>query len=919
VKPWEEEKLWVLDSIGITTKEPSLVEDKVYQDFGKNVKRKDKLYEVALPWKTDNPNLTSNYGLAKGRLRSGLRKLHDSNLIGVYNDILEEQIRRGFIEKVVEHRCPERAHYIPHFSVMREHHTTPIRIVFDASSKCPDTGKSLNDMLHTGPSLVPDLTEILLRFRLNKFVCISDISKAFLCVGLREEDRDFTRFLWPSNPSDPDSSLTTFRFRRVLFGATSSPFLLQATVRYHFANYSPNYGICSEALIRDLYVDNLFVGAESEKKLLDWYFEAKEGYLDAGLPLREWKGNSSLVNQQAELDEIADTTESDVVRMLGLKWDSVNDTLLLNQIELKKEVTTKREVLSETCRIFDPLGLFYPVTVRARLLIQKLWKKGYDWDETIDPEYQDEWKCYERDASALFNLRVNRWIFHSVDYLTLHLFADASSEAMGVSAYVVQGGPSGNGPWTSNLLMAKARVAPVKTLTIPKLELTAAVLAVRVAKYILKTFEKEVTFKSIHLWDDSQITLSWILNNDEHKNLYVANRVEEIKSSIPEMIFHHVSTELNPADLLTRSGVKSLLNLDSWWFGPPFLTDPNSWIPYNPSKCSNVENSVMTLTTIKRDIPQVPILVNEGLPEVGRFRSLDKLLRVTSYVMRLGKIRKYEVLGISTMEMERAEEKWIHEHQQICFKKEIDFLQGVSKVKTSIIDQLWLYFENDVLRVKTRLQHANLPESAVNPILLSGEHELTRLYIINAHERTFHGSAATVMAYLRKRFWLPKCRQNVGKILRDCAFCNRMKGTPYIVPVTPALPIRRVIEAEPFQFVGVDYTGHLYVREPNSKATVKCYIALFTCLCTRAVHLEVASDASAEAFARVYRRFVAHQTAPQIIYNDRGSNFLGFKPMLKEIKGSPAVEAEMSLNRTTWEFIPAKAPWFGGFWEGWLA
>ena len=267
--------------------------------------------------------------------------------------------------------------------------------------------------------------------------------------------------------------------------------------------------------------------------------------------------------------------------------------------------------------------------------------------------------------------------------------------------------------------------------------------------------------------------------------------------------------------------------------------------------------------------------------------------------------------------MEEAEICWLLEHQQLCFPKELDFLKNEGANKTSLSSQFNLKLDqNGLIRVHSRLQNADLPRDVINPVLLSGDHKLSELLIWRwSHLDTCHGSVRTVMNHIRKRFWLLKCRQTIKKVLKNCAECKLLKGVPYITPETPALPSFRVEQTEPFQFTGVDYMGLLYIRGNDSSKIKKCYIALFTCMVTRAVHLEVAIDGTSEAFARAFRRFVAYQTIPQIIFSDRGSNFVGFQPMLNELMKTSHMEQEMRRNRIEWRFIPAKAPWFGGIWE----
>jgi len=861
---------------------------------------------VKLPWKSEARDITPNYGVAKGRLNHALKLLKTKNLIPKYQEIINDQVKRGFIEQIYESHLPARCHYIPHFPVIRDQHaTTPIRIVMDASAKCKSTGKSLNDMLHTGPSLVPELNAVLLRFRFFQHTCISDISKAFLQVGIREEDRDYTRFLWLQDPEDPSNGkVNTYRFKRVLFGATSSPFLLQATIRYHFENYQPQFGVDTPSLIRNLYVDNLHGGASSEPDLLAFYKESIRGYNAAGLPLLEWISNNENLNSQAKLDQVVTKDSTNTVKMLGLQWNWNTDQLYLNRFIIERNLNTKRKILAETCKIFDPLGFFYPVTIRARMLVQELWKNRSDWDEEVSAEVVGKWNDFVTDAEVLFDLTLPRWIFTPANKTSLHVFTDASTQAMGCVAYVVADN-------SSRLLMSKARVAPVKELSVPKLELTAAVLGGRLTKYVIESFSDEITFSEIHMWSDSQIVLCWLGNDYDHKNVYVRNRVIEFRDLVPNIRLHHVRTEENPADLLTRGKVKNLKKQEIWWTGPSLLTNTETWPEYCPTKSKNA--------TVLYVAEQLPV-INEGLPNINRYSDLEKLLRITAYVLRVFNksrgLEKYSTIGVRVAEMESAEICWLLEHQQLCFPKELELLKNEGGNKTSLSSQFKLKLdEHGLIRVHSRLQNADLPRDVVSPVLLSGEHKLSDLLIWRSHLNTCHGSVRTVMNYMRKRFWLLRCRQTIKKVLKNCAECKLLKGIPYHTPETPALPSLRVEKAEPFQFTGVDYMGPLYIRGNDSKKVKKCYIALFTCMVSRAVHLEVAIDGTSDAFARAFRRFVAYQTIPQVVYSDRGSNFVGFQPMLNELMEDSQMDQEMRRNRIEWRFIPAKAPWFGGIWE----
>ncbi|VDI63326.1 Hypothetical predicted protein [Mytilus galloprovincialis] len=218
----------------------------------------DNKYVAKLPWKTNHPPLPSNKAVAFRRTENVIRRLSkEPQLLQKYGEIIEEQEKRGFIEKVEEDlvKPNTKLHYIPHHAVKKDSATTPIRIVYDCSCRqTPDTASLINDCLLNVPPKLNDVTAILLRFRMNKYAVCTDIEKAFLNVGLDIEDRDVTRFFWLSNPTDPSSCITTYRFKSVLFGATCSPFILNAVLSKHINNHQTEF---TDNLMRDLYVDNI--------------------------------------------------------------------------------------------------------------------------------------------------------------------------------------------------------------------------------------------------------------------------------------------------------------------------------------------------------------------------------------------------------------------------------------------------------------------------------------------------------------------------------------------------------------------------------------------------------------------------------------------------------------------------------------
>ena len=283
-----------------------------------------------------------------------------------------------------------------------------------------------------------DLTEILVRFRMYKYGVTADIEKAFLQVELDENDRDATRFFWLQDPTDAQSALITYRFKVVLFGATCSPFILSATLMRHFRD---NPSITSTELQRTLYVDNVLTSFPDEHSLLKFYGESRKLLSDAGFNLRSWNSNNEELQSVAKQENIADSEES--VKILGMRWNTEDDKLQYQQVQITQEETlfTKRDVLRLSSRIFDPLGLIIPVTVKAKLFMQSLWKAKLDWDEILPDEMSRKWTEIATDVEEATKVTISRMLVdgEKTQETSLHVFTDASQSAYGACALFSNG------------------------------------------------------------------------------------------------------------------------------------------------------------------------------------------------------------------------------------------------------------------------------------------------------------------------------------------------------------------------------------------------------------------------------------------------------------------------------------------------
>ena len=742
------ERFWDLESVGANPADNSS-EDNVLNDYLESsvTRDQDGAYVARFPWKPGRPDLPTNFTIAKQRTRQLVKRLSKTpNLFETYHKIINEQQARGFIERVdncsISHSG---AHYIPHHAVEKDSTTTPIRVVFDCSCRQSSNSPCLIDCLLIGSPCDNNLCAILLRFKTHYYGISTDIEKAFLHVRLHPDNRDFTRFFWLSDPRDPFSSFCVYRFRVVPFGATSSPFMLNAVLQYHLRCYSTPVSLDMRS---NLYVDNIITGCDKEQDVVNYYREARTIMCDAKLNLRSWCSNSVALTTIANTDNTAENASS--VNVLGLRWIPALDKLHLaaKPILTSDHLVTKREVLQNLSKVFDPLGFVAPVIIRAKMLMQTLWQQKVTWDEPLQDNLQVQWKDIANDLKTATQLSVSRrYLAARMSSPVVHCFADASQYAYGAVVYFTQDNEV-------SFVAAKTRVAPLKELTIPRLELMAALVASRLTNFAINAIP--VPNSPVFMWSDSQIVLHWI-KSQKPLPMFVRNRISEMTSLLPSAIWNHCPTADNPADLLSRGTTAELLmSSQLWQHGPKWLTMPNQWPSLQPLPPLSPLVLAAAVATEFVPIQQEPL--GFGLHQIitiGRHSSLIKLLTVTAYVCRfIENLRaqpQQRLCGpVTAEEFQRVSLKWVKDVQQSVYRKEINNLQLISRQSKTprlpLVRQLRLFLDtNGLLRCSGRIHNAPVTEATKFPSLLPSKHPLSRLIILDIHTKLCHsGTNATL-------------------------------------------------------------------------------------------------------------------------------------------------------------------------------
>jgi hypothetical protein len=770
-------------------------------------------------------------------------------------------------------------------------------------------------------------------------VLIGDIEKAFLNVEVDREDRDYLRFLWVKDVVSGNLETVVYRFCRVVFGVNASPFLLNATLKHHIEKFAETDPIFVQKMKDGFYVDDLVSGGRATDEVKDLYGKAKTRMATGGFKLRKWLTNDAALRKHINENEGAAITQkvtrldefqtyaqaslgipldNSCDKVLGLKWDCENDLIkfdLLKLVEsLKGTKLTKRNLLSTLAKMFDPLGLVSCVIVIMKILFQQLCVDNLNWDEELVGKHAKAYLDWIEDLKRVETITLDRCVYSDVSgeiqSCELHGFGDASEKAYCAVVYFVC--RTSTGVYVK-LLTAKTRVAPLKALTIPRLELMSALMLAKLVDSVKKALASQIENLETRYWLDSITALYWIQNNGEWKQ-FVRHRVNQILALTKKGDWNHCPGVENPADLGSRGILASkLLENPLWWAGPKWLSSLDKAWPKSKIDATEESKGEEKKTTVL--VTKVQEIVGiDKVVSVERYSSVERLFRVTAWVKRfvqklISRIRGVQDIaktsGLEREELLSAERLWI-EASQKQLRKEENFKQLESQLK--------LVEEDRILRCRGRFAESDLVVDAKYPILLPKESKFTELIILRCHDKVHHSGVRATLAEVRSRFWIPKGRQRVKAILSKCTVCRKLEGKPYNVPKEADLPGFRVRQTEPFEKTGVDFAGPLYVKNA-ANGTDKVYIALFSCCVSRALHLDLVKDLSTEEFLRCLRRFSARRGTPALIVSDNAKTFKASARALKKLYSCENVQGYLGANRIEWKFNLERAPWWGGFFE----
>ncbi|XP_027846045.2 uncharacterized protein LOC114126329 [Aphis gossypii] len=930
------QQFWRIEDYG-QSKPYTREEQTCEQHFKQNVSRSESgRFVVHLPFRGNVSKLGKSYDIAKRRLFAIERRfIKNPSLKGDYVKFMTEYEKLNHMTQNMDNEeieVPGRMCYLAHHCVQNENSlTTKLRVVFDASTKT-ESGVSLNDVLQKGPSIQEELIHILARFRTHNFVVTADIKKMYRQIQVCEKHRDYQRILWRENVNDP---IKIYRLNTVTYGTVPASYLATACLQRLSEIGQGQYPTVAPLIARDFYMDDFISGAATKKDAIEIRNALIKLMSTAKLELGKWASNDSDIIRDSfgNNDGLVDfqETSNELTRILGLYWDSHTDELKykINETSVVTPLT-KRNILSDIARIYDPLGLIGPVIVCAKLIMQELWTEGLSWSEPVSEKISSEWYKYKSELSHLNAIKIPRQItindkIHSIQ---IHGFADASIKAYGCCLYLRC--TDMNNKHTVRLIGAKSKVAPLKILSLPRLELCAALLLAKVANKIVPRLRLSIS--RTYYWTDSSVTWCWITSTSKKWKTFVAHRVGQIQEITSPLNWFHISGVDNPADVISRGCCPTqLASLSVWWNGPSWLSrHENDWpdtmnrsLDCNEESAETKTNAISALCTTASDINII-----------NRYSSFGKLLRVVAYCLRFKtncsrKINKTgdrcrRIGNLSADEIKLAKTSLIKVVQRDEFANEIkSMLNGEAVSSKSKLFRLRPFLDkNNIICVGGRLKHAaSISIFQRNPIVLPSNSNFTKLLLCNEHVTLMHGGPQAILSSLRMCYWPINGRNLARNIVNKCVVCFKQK--PIIMqPIMGDLPKHRVSPGRAFLRCGVDFAGPFMVKTSirRNAPKVKSYVSVFICLATRAIHLELVSDLSTDAFIRALNRFFDRRGKSIVIYSDNATNFVGANRKLKE--WYQLFHSDENKKRTMdtlsdlgidWKFIPS--PHFGGLWE----
>ena len=831
-----------------------------------------------------------NFHLSKTILNQNVAKLRKSpEILAMTDEVFKTQEKLGIIKRIPDidsylkdNPC---SNFVPHMSVVKmDRQSTKCRVVY-LSNLCEKNRVSLNQAIHPGPNLNNTLVINFILLRLNSFLMIFDIVKAFHNIRLSELDSTKFIFLWFKNVLEQDYSLIYYCCRRLPFGLPCSPALLMVALYKILLvdDYVKNFKLNSSILYQQAYMDNLSYSCNDEGELLDASKEIPEIFRPYNFDIQQCVTNSDILQDQFDSQSGEETPEC--VKLLGIIWNRRTDIIGTKPIALDKNADTKRKLLSSIAEQYDPMGYAYPLLNRARNFINMIQNDAeFRWDTKLSKSRLKVWSniCHQVNGKEI---KVSRCIGTYDDIFTLHCFCDTSKTMYGIVIYL-----RNNRTNEVNLLFSKGRMISksLSKQSIPALELHALCYGTECLLDFFRnltgiTLLKPLNISQLVLWTDSMVSLSWIDQFTDNRgklnskrNVFVLNRLNKIEdlTKDQEVTIKFVAGDSNPSDFVTREVSYNKLISSNFFSGPDYLQTeddplcPTVHLPkHATSDAVDVTTDVLTITSTSGNVQSLKHLV-----PLDRFSKIDKLINTVVYILMFINILRKNC-NYSNLRKE-AVKYLIRTEQRLHFPDVYDFLESSSnklKDMPNVIKQFNVFLDKDsLLRVGSKFIKDTGFERT--PLLLARKSKLTELIVRSLHEKMSHAGVYSVLSEFRKEYYVPKCYSFVKIILQACVTCRRFNRKAIKLNQSVYRNFRSDPPPIPFRSLFLDYFGPYIVKFDGNKS--KVWIMIFTCLWCRGVNLKVVRSMDVKAFLLAFQLHVHEYGMPENVISDLGSQIV---------------------------------------------
>ena len=865
-----------------------------------------------------NPNiLNDNFNAAFNALKRRETKLIKEGLsCKLYSEQIKDFEKRGVLSKLStsekeEWKGPVR--YVDHHEIYKEKSTTPLRIVINSSFK-KNNELSFNDILMKGPNVLTNILEILVRWRLYPVAFVGDISKMYHNVLTGQTEKHLRRLLWRDCNLEKPPDI--YCFNTVTFGDRPAGCIVVSALKATadmFEFMSPK---AAEVIQSDAYMDDIVSGADSKTEADILISSVKAIAEKGGFKFKEFDCSGS--NKESE----------EATKILGLQWTTKDDKLRIKidlnhnkRIKGKRKASvdiedipfSKRVCLRLMNGIYDPLGMFAPVMVKLKILMRLHFSESINykkWDTPLTHKDKIEWIKLLEEVLKLKNISFPRQCIASKYPSTnnkgnysLICFTDASNEAMCAAVYIRFQAADGESIKVG-LVVAKTKLPASKSQTIPRLELYAALLGARLFERTRSAIKFD--FHKEYFFVDSKIVLG-ALSKGSLANSNSSSCIAEIRNRAQNAVFGWVQSKDNIADIGSRGSTCEAVNENSeWQNGPSWLyKKEDNW----PAEFVKMQNLPFVLS----------IQTSESLIDAEKYSDIERLHKTTALCLKFAQSRgtgrkesnNWKDIKLMPEDYQKAEEYWIKD-----VSRSVVDLYDTGKLQSLRPVKVW-DANGQFLKIVTSGRLGELLKIGYDVeelTILDPKHPYTKLVLKECHERDHGGDDRTVWKS-REKYWIPQARREVRKIRNNCYRCrllNKIKSEQIMSP----LPSQRVLPTPAWTYTSIDLFGPIeHTDMVRKRMREKSWGVIFTCMSSRAVHLELTQAYHTDALLQALRRFMSVRGAPKEFLSDQGTQLVSCSKAVSgilELLDWHIVDGWCTKRNIKWNFVPPQAHHMNG-------